>query len=86
MPSWRIKDIFGTLVVVVLLFAAMPTRKKFNLEEKLGNALDDWAEANSNMIVRNDAMDGKSKNNAKASWYGMGMKTTTRKIFGSTSI
>lgn len=80
-----LKDIFGTLVVVVLLFAAMPTRKKFNLEEKLETALDDWAEANSNMIVRNDAMDGKSKYNAEAPWYGMGMKTDMNDFYRDIS-
>ncbi len=79
------KDIFGTLVVVVLLFAAMPKRKKFNFEENLTAALDEWAKANSNMIVRNDAMDGKGKNDTVAPWYGMGMKTDMNDFYRDVS-
>ena len=79
------KDIFGTLVVVVLLFAAMPKRKNFNFEEKLTAALDEWATANSNMIVRNDAMDGQGKNDSEASWYGMGMKTDMNDFYRDVS-
>lgn len=80
-----LKDIFGTLVVVVLLFAAMPAKKKFNFEEKLETALDEWVQANSNMIVRNDAMDGKSKNDSVAPWYGIGMKTDMNDFYRDVS-
>lgn len=80
-----LKDIFGTLVVVVLLFAAMPKRQKFNFEEKLTSALDEWANANSNMIVRNDAMDGKGKNDTVAPYYGMGMKTDMNDFYNDVS-
>lgn len=79
------KDILGTLVVVVLLFAAIPKRKKFNFEDKLTSALDEWATNNSNMIVRNDAMDGKGKNASEAPWYGMGMKTDMNDFYRDIS-
>lgn len=81
-----LKDIFGTLVVVVILIAAMPKRKKFSFEEKLAAALDEWANANSNMIVRNDAMDGKGKNDTVAPYYGMGMKTDMNDFYRDVSM
>ena len=79
------KDIFGTLVVVVLLIAAMPKRRKFNFEERLPAALEEWTKANANMIVHNDAMDGKGKNDTVAPHYGLGMKTDMNDFYQGVS-
>ncbi len=65
-----LKDIFGTLVIVVLLFAAMPKRQKLNFEERLTTALEEWMDNNSNMISRTLKMPKGQEND-----FGMGMKT-----------
>lgn len=46
------KDIFGTAVVVVLLFAAMPKRKPKNLVSILEQAVEEWGENNAPLIFK----------------------------------
>lgn len=49
-----LKDIFGTLVVVVLLFAAMPKRKPKNLSNILEKAVEEWGENNAPIIFKTE--------------------------------
>ena len=49
-----LKDIFGTLVVVVLLFAAMPKRKPKNLSDILEKAVEEWGENNAPIIFKTE--------------------------------
>lgn len=46
------KDIFGTAVVVVLLFAAMPKRKPKNLARILEQTVEEWGENNAPLIFK----------------------------------
>ena len=55
-----IKDVFGTAVVVVVFIAIVKDKfpkKQKSFEERLGLALDNWREENSNMIIRNPKYD-----------------------------
>ena len=57
-----IKDIFGTLVVVVLFLAiAKDIVPKIKFEDKLKNALEVWQSQNANMIIRDPATDVEHK-------------------------
>ena len=47
-----IKDVFGTAVVVVLLFAAIPHRKTKNLASLLKQRVEKWGEDNAPMIFQ----------------------------------
>ena len=48
------KDIFGTAVVVVLLFASMPKRKPKNLVGILEQAVEDWGLDNAPVIFKSE--------------------------------
>lgn len=76
-----IKDVFGTLIVVVLLITVvknlLPKKHKQSFEKRLTDALVAWREENSNMIVKNDRIDGGS--------YGLGMKTEVEDFYKEVS-
>lgn len=48
------KDIFGTAVVVVILFTAMPKRKPKNLAKQLEIAVEKWGENNAPLIFKTE--------------------------------
>ena len=73
-----IKDVFGTLVVVVLLFAAMPKRKKFDFAQYMTNALEEWMGSNANMISRTEKMPSGHEND-----FGMSMKTDMNDFYSN---
>lgn len=85
-----IKDVAGTLVVVVVMVAVarlLVTKKTSrSFEERLQTALEDWKNTNSNMIVKNDAMDGKSKDATAAPFYGLGIKTDMNDFYNDVSM
>lgn len=68
-----IKDIFGTLVVVVLLITVVksliPEKNKTTFAERLESAIDEWRENNKNLIAKDDKSDGSTEQ------YGLSMKT-----------
>lgn len=76
-----IKDVFGTLVVVILLITVvknlLPQKHKLSFEERLANALITWQQENSHMIVKNDRIDG--------GFYGLGMKTDVEDFYREIS-
>lgn len=48
-----IKDIFGTLAVVILFFAVIRDKiPKYSFEKRLQKAIEFWQQENSNMIIR----------------------------------
>ena len=53
-----IKDIFGTLVVVVLFFTVVQEIvPKVKFEDRLSAAINEWQKENSNMVIRDPASD-----------------------------
>lgn len=85
-----IKDVAGTLVVVVVMVAVarllVPKKASRSFEERLQKALEDWKNTNSNMIVKNDTMDGKSKSDVAGRYYGLGMKTDMNDFYNEVSM
>ncbi len=75
------KDIFGTLVVVVLLFAAMPKKTKANFEEKLTSELESWINSHSNMIVKTSKMPQGHEND-----FGMSMTTDINRFYETAKL
>lgn len=77
-----IKDVAGTLVVVVLLFTVVksliPKKYMLSFEERLTNELTKWQQENSNMIVKKSNSDGNN-------YYGFSMKTDVTSFFTPTS-
>lgn len=77
-----IKDIAGTLIVVVLLVAflrsLMPKKYDLTFEQRLADALTNWQKDNSNMIVKKADSDGNDH-------YGLSMKTDPTSFFTRTS-
>ena len=76
-----IKDVSGTLVVVVLLVAVVksliPKKYKKTFEERLTDALINWEKANSNMIVKDDSY---------AAGYSLEMRTNVIDFYKSVPI
>lgn len=76
-----IKDVAGTLVMVVLLVVVikslMPKKYALSFEERLTNALVKWQKDNANMIVKTDRSDGND-------FYGLSMKTDITSFFTPT--
>jgi len=85
-----IKDVAGTLVVVVVMVAVarllVPKKASRSFEDRFQKALEDWKNANSNMIVKTDVMDGKSKNEVLSRFYGLGMKTDMNDFYNEVSM
>lgn len=75
-----IKDMAGTLVTVLVLFAFIPKRG-WNFEKKMTIALEKWVEDNSNMLVHNEKMDGNISENK----YGIGMRTDMKNYYSSSA-
>lgn len=77
-----IKDISGTLVVVVLLVTVvkslLPKKNKKDFSERLEIALDEWRENNANLIAKDDKSDGSSDK------YGLSMKTDMNAFYGES--
>ena len=77
-----IKDISGTLVVVVLLVAVVrslfPKKNKKVFSERLESAIDEWRENNKNLIAKDDKSDG------SAEQYGLSMKTDMNAFYGDS--
>ncbi len=73
-----IKDVFGTLAVVVLFFAVVKDRMpKRKFEERLMSALETWTNENSNMIIRKPENDiGK--------YYSLDMKTDVADFYNNS--
>jgi hypothetical protein len=73
-----VKDVSGTLVVVVLLIAVIrsliPPKYKMPFEERLEAALIKWQSENSNLIVKKPNSDGNSH-------YGFSLKTDMTSFF-----
>lgn len=73
-----IKDIAGTLIVVVVLLVAiksiLPKRFELSFPERLEKALDEWKEANGNMIVQREKDSLPDK-------LGFGMRTDLRNFY-----
>lgn len=76
-----VKDVSGTLVVVVLFIAVVksliPVKNSMSFTEKLESGLDKWREANNNMIVKAEDSDG-SKDK-----YGLSMKPDMNAFYGA---
>lgn len=77
-----VKDISGTLVVVILLITVVrtlfPKKYKKSFSERLESAIDIWREKNSNLIVKDDKSDG------SANKYGLSMKTDMNAFYEET--
>lgn len=76
-----IKDVSGTLVVVVLLVTVVksliPKKDQVSFSVRMEKALDKWRAANSNMIVKTD------KSNGSKDQYGLSMKTDMNAFYGT---
>ena len=77
-----VKDVAGTLVVVVLLVTVvksmLPKKGAQPFPQRLEAALDGWRTANRNMIVRN------SKSNGSEDKYGLSLKTDMNAFYSGT--
>lgn len=73
-----IKDIAGTLIVVVVLLVAirsiLPKRFELSFPERLEKALNEWKEANASMIVQRDK-------DSLPNRLGFGMRTDMRNFY-----
>ena len=80
------KDVFGTLVVVVLFFAVakeiVPKRK---FEDRLRIALEAWQRENGNMIVRDPATDIEHEGGSP-SCYSLNLKTNVVDFYENTAM
>lgn len=78
-----IKDIAGTMVVVmVLLFAVrnlIPGKEKLSFEDRLKDALTEWEESNSTLIV-------KSTDDDRTGKYGFNMRTDVRDFYRASPL
>ena len=81
-----VKDIFGTLVVVVLFLAIakdiVPKRK---FEDRLVDAIEAWQKENGNMIVRDPATDIEHQGE-EASCYSLNLKTNVADFYENTAV
>lgn len=77
-----VKDISGTLVVVVLLVAVVkslfPKKYKKSFSERMESAFDEWRENNGNMIAKDDKSDGSPDQ------YGLSMQTDMNAFYGKS--
>lgn len=81
-----IKDIFGTLVVVVLFLAiAKDIVPKIKFEDKLKNALEVWQSQNANMIIRDPATDVEHKG-AEPTCFSFNLKTEVVDFYNDTTV
>lgn len=82
-----IKDISGTLVVVVVMLAVakmlVPLKYNKSFEDRLNAALDKWVENNSNMIVKGDKYGETPENNG--SEYRLSMRVNLNEFYRPTS-
>ena len=74
-----VKDIAGTIVTVLVLFAFIPMRG-FKFEKRMTKALEQWVSDNSNMLVHNKIMDGTDPDNK----YGIGMRTDMNNYYSGS--
>ena len=80
-----VKDIFGTLVVVVLFFAvARDIIPKIKFKDRLTNAIEAWQKENENMIIRDPATDIEHKG-AEPSCYSLNLKTDVVDFYNNTT-
>ena len=80
-----VKDIFATLVVVILFFAvARDIIPKVRFEDKLKAALDNWQNENGNMIIRDPSTDIEHKN-SEPSCYSLNLKTDVKDFYQESS-
>ncbi len=77
-----VKDFFGTLVTIVMLFIAIkefrPKKEKLTFDEKLETALINWQQENSNMVVR------KPENDKNGSYFSLDTKTDVSDFYSSS--
>lgn len=80
-----VKDIFATLVVVILFLAvAKDIIPKFKFEDKLKVALDTWQNENANMIIRDPITDIEHKG-SEPSCYSLNLKTDVVDFYKDSS-
>ena len=81
-----VKDVFSTLVVVVLLFAVakdiIPKRK---FEDRLHAALEAWQQENGNMIIRDPVTDIEHEGD-EPSCYSLNLKTNVVDFYKKASV
>ena len=79
-----IKDVAGTAVVVIVMFAVAkllkPKKYAVSFEDRLTNALDEWVKNNSNMIVKTAKMPTGHEND-----FGLSMKTDMTDFYNEIS-
>lgn len=77
-----IKDIFGTLVAVMILVVAIrqaiPRKEKLNIDEKVLRSLENWEHINSNMI-------SKHVYNEKENAYELFLRTDIKNFYVGTT-
>lgn len=74
-----VKDIFGTLAVIVLFLAVIKDKiPKRKFEDKLTAALETWINDNSNMIIRKPEHD-------KGEYYSLDMKTDVADFYNNST-
>lgn len=80
-----VKDLFGTLITVVMFFVAVralkPKKQAYSFEEKMTKALDDWAGAHSNMIVKTSKLPKGHEND-----YGLSMTTDINRFYNTETL
>ena len=80
-----IKDISGTLVVVVVMVAVAkliaPKKQAKSFEERMDDALNEWIQEHSNMIVRTSKMPKEHLND-----FGMSMTTDITRFFNTETL
>ena len=78
-----IKDVFGTLAVVILFFAVMNNiLPRWKFDDKLRGTLEEWQENNSNMIVRKPEHDN---GEGGKTFYSLDMKTEVADFYNTES-
>lgn len=80
-----IKDVFGTLVVVIVMVAVAklisPKKQLVTFEDKLTDALNQWIDDHSNMIVKTAKMPQGHEND-----FGMSMTTDINRFYNTEKL
>lgn len=80
-----IKDVAGTLVVVIVMVAVAkliaPKKQTVSFEEKMNEALNQWVDDHSNMIVKTSKMPQGHEND-----YGMSMTTDITRFYNTEKL
>lgn len=80
-----IKDVFGTLVVVLVMVTVaktiMPKKETLTFEDKLSNTLNHWVDAHSNMVVKTSKMPQGHEND-----FGISMTTDINRFYNTEKL